>query len=257
MPMLKVSVVSPTGLEEVWRLVLQGAAQVHHAFEEQQQTHRGALAASAERASRVGGRGRRDQPFLHLGQGQRLVGGSLPRRQAGRRARLLLLLAACSSQGRLAGRSARCSSAVGKQGQACAGCVLLCLMLRVRLAKGEAPSPGLGERVLGFAAWITPGELCFKCVSEKLFINLALKSLKIYRLQRSHPCSLRQTLIEVDPCITCGFLARCRIRSHSRGCLVGLFFSPLFHLSSPSLLIRPLQCRAWSELGGNSTALRS
>ncbi|XP_066058378.1 rab effector Noc2 isoform X6 [Chamaea fasciata] len=61
------------GLEEVWGVVLQGAAQVHQAFEEQQlqqQTPGAAAPALAGRGGRAGAPERREQPLLHLGQGK-------------------------------------------------------------------------------------------------------------------------------------------------------------------------------------------
>lgn len=74
---------SLAGLEEVWGVVLQRAAQVHHALEEQQrqQTPGAAGTALAGRGGRAGARERRERPLLHLGQGKRLV--VPPRKQVG------------------------------------------------------------------------------------------------------------------------------------------------------------------------------
>lgn len=73
--------VSLAGVEEVWGVVLQRAAQVHQAFEEQQQSPGAAAPALAGRGGRAGARERREQPLLHLGQGKRLV--IPPRKEVG------------------------------------------------------------------------------------------------------------------------------------------------------------------------------
>lgn len=62
--------VSLAGLEEVWSVVLQRAAQVHHSSEEQQQQQTPGAAAPAL-AGRGGATECEQQPLLHLGQGER------------------------------------------------------------------------------------------------------------------------------------------------------------------------------------------
>lgn len=69
--------VSLAGVEEVWGVVLQRAAQIHPALEEQQSPG----AAAPALAGRARARQRREQPLLHLGQGKRLV--IPPRKEVG------------------------------------------------------------------------------------------------------------------------------------------------------------------------------
>lgn len=94
--------VSLAGVEEVWGVVLQRAAQVHHSFEEQQQQAPGA--ADPALAGRGGARTREpgQQPLLHLGQGKRLV--IPPRTRWEKGLAPSFLLAASQSQGILCWR---------------------------------------------------------------------------------------------------------------------------------------------------------
>lgn len=89
--------VSLAGVEEVWGVVLQRAAQVHHSFEEQQQQAPGAAdpALAGRGGARTGEPGQ--QPLLHLGQGKRLV--IPPRTRWEKGLAPSFLLAASQSQG--------------------------------------------------------------------------------------------------------------------------------------------------------------